>query len=211
MKILLADDHTLVRQGIRRMLEEEPDWTVVGEAGDGLEVLRMADELKPDLAIVDVAMPHLNGIEAIRRILQKQPRMNVLVLSMHADESYVTQTLHAGARGYMLKDSADADLFEAVRTIATGGTFLSPAIARQMSERVPWTMGAAADPYDTLTNREREVFQLVAEARSNRDIASLLGISVTTVETHRARVLNKLSLHNAAEIALYALRRGVIK
>lgn len=211
MRILLADDHTLVRQGIRRMLEEEPDWTVVGEAGDGHEVLRMAEELKPDLAIVDVAMPHLNGIEAIRRILQKQPRMHVLVLSMYADESYVTQTLQAGARGYMLKDSADADLFEAVRTLASGGTFLSPAIARQMSERVPWTVGATADPYDTLTNREREVFQLVAEARSNRDIASLLGISLTTVETHRARVLSKLSLHNATEIALYALRRGVIK
>lgn len=211
MKILLADDHTLVRQGIRRMLEEEPDWTVVGEAGDGHEVLRMAEELKPDLAIVDVAMPHLNGIEAIRRIIQKQPRIHVLVLSMYADESYVTQTLQAGARGYMLKDSADADLFQAVRTIAAGGTFLSPAIARQMNERVTWSTAAAADPYDTLTNREREVFQLVAEARSNRDIAAMLGISLTTVETHRARVLNKLSLHNAAEIALYALRRGVIR
>jgi len=211
MKILLADDHTLVRHGIRRMLEEEPEWTVVGEAGDGHEVLRMAEELKPDLAIVDVAMPHLNGIEAIRRIIQKQPRIQVLVLSMYADESYVTQTLQCGARGYMLKDSADADLFQAVRTIAAGGTFLSPAIARQMSERVPWNTAAAADPYDTLTNREREVFQLVAEAKSNRDIAGLLGISLTTVETHRARVLNKLSLHNAAEIALYALRRGVIR
>lgn len=211
MRILLADDHTLVRQGIRRMLEEEPDWSVVGEAGDGHEVLKMAEELKPDLAIVDVAMPHLNGIEAIRRILQKQPRMHVLVLSMYADESYVTQTLQAGARGYMLKDSADADLFEAVRTIAGGGTFLSPSIAQQMRERVPWTAASTADPYDTLTNREREVFQLVAEARSNKDIASLLGISLTTVETHRARVLNKLSLHSAAEIALYALRRGVIR
>ena len=214
LRILLADDHTVVRQGLRKVLEEHPDWHVVAEAGDGREAVRQAEQHKPDVAILDVAMPLLNGIEATRQIVRHVPGVRVLVLSMHADEAYVTQVLHAGAAGYMLKDSADVDLLQAVSAVAKGQSFFSPAIARLMlDDYVMQRSGerGVVDRYESLSEREREVFQLIAEGKSNKEIAELLFISPSTVETHRARIMEKIDVHSAVEIALYAVRRGIIK
>jgi two-component system response regulator NreC len=214
LRILLADDHTVVRQGLRRVLEERSEWHVVAEAGDGREAVRQAEQYKPDIAILDVAMPLLNGIEATRQIIKRVPGVRVLVLSMHSDEAYVTQILHAGATGYLLKDSADVDLLQAVSAIAVGKSFFSPAIARLMlDDYVKQRSGepGVIDRYELLSDREREVFQLIAEGKTNKDIAALLFISSSTVETHRARVMEKLDVHSAAEIVLYAVRRGVIR
>jgi two-component system, NarL family, response regulator NreC len=211
VRILLADDHTIVRHGLRRMLEERPEWQVVAEACDGREAIRLAEQHKPDVAIIDVAMPLLNGIETTRQLVRKVPGLKVLVLSMHVDEVYVTQMLRAGASGYLLKDSADADLFRAVAAVAQGQSFFSPAIARLMVDEFVRPRPEGLDRYETLSDREREIFQLVAEAKTNKEIAALLGISPSTVETHRARIIQKLDLHSATEIALYAVRRGVIR
>lgn len=211
VRILLADDHTIVRHGLRRMLEERPEWQVVAEACDGREAIRLAEEHKPDVAIIDVAMPLLNGIETTRQMLRRVPRLKVLVLSMHVDDVYVTQMLRAGATGYLLKDSADVDLFQAVTAVAQGQSFFSPAIARLMVDEYVRPRPEGLDRYETLSDREREIFQLVAEAKTNKEIAALLGISQSTVETHRARIIQKLDLHSATEIALYAVRRGIIR
>lgn len=211
VRILLADDHTLVRHGLRRMLEERPEWQVVAEACDGREAVRLAEHHKPDMAIIDVAMPLLNGIETTRQLVRKLPGLRVLVLSMHVDEVYVTQILKAGATGYLLKDSADAELFQAVSAVALGQSYFSPAIARLMVDEFVRPRPEGLDRYETLSSREREIFQLVAEAKTNKEIASMLGISPSTVETHRARIIQKLDLHSAAQIALYAVRRGVIR
>jgi len=214
LRILLADDHTVVRQGLRKVLEERADWRVVAEAGDGREAVRQAEQHKPDVAILDVAMPLLNGIEATRQIVKRVPNVRVLVLSMHADEAYVIQILHAGAAGYLLKDSADVDLLQAVSAVAEGKSFFSPAIARLMlDDYVKQRSGepGVIDRYESLSDREREVFQLIAEGKANKDIAAILFISPSTVETHRARIMEKLDVHSAAEIVLYAVRRGVIR
>ena len=212
LRILLADDHTVVRQGLRKVLEERPEWQVVAEAGDGREAVRLCEQHKPDVAVVDVAMPLLNGIEATRQITRRTPQTRVLVLSMYSDEAYVTQMLKAGATGYLLKDSADVDLLEAVQAVSQGKSFFSPAVARLMSDDYARQRGDhAVDRYESLSEREREIFQLVAEGRTNKEIAALLFISPSTVETHRARVMEKLDLHSAAEIVLYAVRRGVIR
>lgn len=211
LRILLADDHTIVRHGLRRMIEERPDWQVVAEASDGRQAIRLAELHKPDVAIVDVAMPLLNGIETTRQLVRKIPRLRVLVLSMHTDEVYVTQMLKAGAAGYLLKDSADTDLLQAVAAVAQGQSFFSPAIARLMVDEYVRPRPEGTDRYETLSAREREIFQLVAEAKTNKEIAALLGISPSTVETHRAKIIQKLDLHSATEIALYAVRRGVIR
>jgi DNA-binding NarL/FixJ family response regulator len=211
VRILLADDHTIVRHGLRRMLEERPEWQVVAEASDGREAVRLAELHKPDVAILDVAMPLLNGIDTTRQLVKRVPGLRVLILSMHADEVYVTQILKAGATGYLLKDSADVDLFRAVAAVAKGQSFFSPAVAKLMVDDYVRPRPEGFDRYDTLSDREREVFQLIAEAKTNKEIASLLGISLTTVETHRAKIIQKLDLHSAAQIALYAVRRGVIR
>ena len=212
LSILLADDHTLVRQGLRKVLEEQPDWHVVAEAGDGREAVRLAEQHKPDVAIIDVAMPLLNGVETTRQIARRVAGVRILVLSMYADEAYVTQILKAGATGYLLKDSADVDLFQAVSAVAQGKSFFSPAVARLMlNDYVRQRGDTGIDRYETLTEREREIFQLVAECKTNKDIAAMLFIAPSTVETHRARIMDKLDLHSAAEIALYAVRRGVIR
>ena len=213
VRILLADDHTLVRQGLRKLLEERPDWEVIAEAGDGREAVRLAEQHKPDVAILDVAMPLLNGIEATRQITKRVPATRVLVLSMHADEAYVTQILQAGATGYLLKDSADVDLLKAVGEAARGRSFFSPAIARVMLDDYVRQLAdkGVTDRYDALSEREREIFQLIAEAKTNKEIAALLNVSPSTVETHRAHIMEKLDLHSAAEIVLYAVRRGVIR
>ena len=211
LRILLADDHTVVRQGLRKLLEERQDWEVVAEAGDGREAVRLAEEHKPNLVVMDVAMPLLNGIEATRQIVRALPGVGVLVLSMHADAAYVTQIMQAGATGYLLKDSADVDFLEAIDAIAGGRSFFSPQIARMMHEHtVDPEVVEPVDRYHSLSAREREVFKLIAEGRANKEIAALLSISPSTVETHRARVMAKLDLHSAAEIVLYAVRRGVI-
>jgi DNA-binding NarL/FixJ family response regulator len=212
LRILLADDHTVVRQGLRRVLEERPEWQVVAEAGDGRDAVRLAEQFKPDVAVVDVAMPLLNGIEATRQITRRAPQTRVLVLSMYSDEAYVTQMLKAGATGYLLKDSADVDLLQAVQAVSQGKSFFSPAVARLMSDDYARQRGEdALDRYESLSDREREIFQLVAEGKANKEIAALLFISPSTVETHRARIMDKLDLHSAAEIVLYAVRRGVIR
>ena len=213
VRILLADDHTVVRQGLRKLLEERPDWEVIAEAGDGREAVRLAEQHKPDVAILDVAMPLLNGIEATRQITKRVPATRVLVLSMHADEAYVTQILQAGATGYLLKDSADVDLLKAVGEAAHGRSFFSPAIARVMLDDYVRQLAdkGVTDRYESLSAREREIFQLIAEAKTNKEIAALLNVSPSTVETHRAHIMEKLDLHSAAEIVLYAVRRGVIR
>jgi len=213
VRILLADDHTVVRQGLRKLLEERPDWEVIAEAGDGREAVRLAEQQKPDVAILDVAMPLLNGIEATRQITKRVPSTRVLVLSMHADEAYVTQILQAGATGYLLKDSADVDLLKAVGEAAQGRSFFSPAIARVMLDDYVRQLAdkGVTDRYESLSEREREIFQLIAEAKTNKEIAALLSVSPSTVETHRAHIMEKLDLHSAAEIVLYAVRRGVIR
>ena len=213
LRLLLADDHTVVRQWLRKVLEDRPEWEVVAEAGDGREAVRLAETHKPDVAIVDVAMPLLNGIETTRQISRKSPTTRVLVLSMHADEAYVTQILQAGATGYLLKDSADVDLIQAVAAVAKGTSFFSPAIARVMLDDYVQKLAekGVTDRYESLSEREREIFQLIAEGKANKEIAALLSISPSTVETHRARIMEKLDLHSAAEIVLYAVRRGVIR
>ena len=213
IRILLADDHTMVRQGLRKLLEERPDWEVIAEAGDGREAVRLVEQYKPDVAIIDVAMPLLNGVEATRQITKRAPGTRVLVLSMHADEAYVTQILQAGATGYLLKDSADVDLLKAVSEAAQGRSFFSPAIARVMLDDYVRQLAdrGVTDRYEALSEREREIFQLVAEAKTNKEIAALLNVSPSTVETHRAHIMEKLDLYSAAEIVLYAVRRGVIR
>lgn len=213
VRILLADDHTMVRQGLRKVLEQRPEWEVVGEASNGREAVQLAEQYCPDIAIMDVAMPLLNGIEATRQITRRVPGTRVLVLSMHADEAYVMQILQAGAAGYLLKDSADVDLMQAVAAVVMGKSFFSPAIARVMlDDYVRQTAERGVmDRYALLSEREREVFQLIAEGRTNKEIAALLAVSPSTVETHRAHVMEKLDLHSASEITLYAVRRGVIR
>ena len=213
LRILLADDHTVVRQGLRKVLEERPDWVVVAEAGNGREAVQKAEEVKPDVAIIDVAMPLLNGIEATRQIVKRSPATRVLVLTMHSDEAYVNQILKAGATGYLLKDSADVDLIQAVAAVSQGKSFFSPGVARLMLDDYVRQLAdkGITDRYESLSEREREIFQLIAEGKANKEIAAILSISPSTVETHRARIMEKLDLHSAAEIVLYAVRRGVIR
>ena len=213
LRILVADDHTLVRQGLRKILEAQTGWEVVAEAGDGREAIKKALELLPDVVILDIAMPRLNGVEAVQQIVRRAPNIKVLVLTMYVDEAYVNRTVRAGALGYLLKDSADVDLIRAVAAVASGKSFFSPAVARiildeygrQLSEK------GAVDRYDTLSEREREVFQLIAEGNSNKVVADVLHISPATVETHRSRLMEKLDVHSTAELVLCAVRKGVIR
>jgi len=212
LRILLAADHTRGRQGLRRILEEPPDWQVGAESCDGRDAVRQAEAVHPDIAILDIGMPELNGIEAARQISKRVPSIRILMLSMHADEVHITRAVQAGACGYLLKDSADVDLVKAVTAAAQGKSFFSPAAATVMLDdyRRSLTERGVGDRYETLSDREREIFQLIAEGRSNKAIADLLRISPATVETHRAHILEKLNLHSVAEIVLYAVRRGVI-
>jgi two-component system, NarL family, response regulator NreC len=212
LRVLLGDDHTIVRHGLRKILEERADWEVVAEAGDGRSAVRQALDLKPDVVILDIGMPLLNGIEATRQITKRLPQTAVLILSMHSQEAYVTQALHAGAKGYLLKDSAGAELIDGVTAVSAGKSFFSPAVAKVMLDDYVRHLAdkGIVDRYDSLSEREREIFQLVAEGHSNKEVADLLSVSPATVETHRAHILQKLDVHNTAELVLYAVRRGVI-
>jgi DNA-binding NarL/FixJ family response regulator len=212
LRLLLADDHTLVRHGLRKMLEEQQGWEVAEEVGDGRAAIEAAAVLKPDVAVIDAAMPLLNGIDATPQIVQRAPQTRVLILSMHADEAYLARALQAGAAGYILKDSAATDLVRGVETVAAGRPFFSPNIERLMLEDYMRRVAGngVADKFATLSRREREIFQLIAEGRTSRSVATLLDISAATVETHRARIMHKLDLHNATELVLYAVRKGVI-
>jgi DNA-binding NarL/FixJ family response regulator len=210
--VLLADDHGIVRRGLKSLLETEPGLVVVAEAADGLEAVRLCEEHQPDLLILDVGMPKLNGIEVAARAqtLQRPPR--VIILSMHADESYIMRALAAGARAYLVKDATDEDLLPAVRAVAAGKPFFSPAVTAVLVEDYVRQLQARglSDSYHLLTHREKEVLQLLAEGRSNKEVATLLDLSLSTVETHRANLMQKLNLHNTAEIVLYAVRKGII-
>jgi DNA-binding NarL/FixJ family response regulator len=212
IRILLADDHTVVRKGLRLLLESRPGFQVIADAANGREAVAMAEEHRPDVVVMDVAMPTLNGIEAARQISARQPQTAVVFLSMHADEGYVLKALKAGARAYLLKDSAEQDLINAVIAVSEGKAFFSPAISkmlvedymRQMQER------KLEDSYELLTTREREVLQLLAEGKNNKEVAGILNLSLYTVETHRSNIFQKLNLHSGAELILYAIRKGVI-
>ena len=210
--ILLADDHQLMRSGIRLMLEREPDLTVVGEASDGREAVALAKTLKPDVVVMDIGMPNLNGIEAALQMTQENPDLAVVIVSMHSDESYVLRALKAGARGYLLKDSAEADLIKALHAVGAGKSFFSPVVSKLLLDDYVRKLkrSGTEDSYDLLTPREREILQLIAEGKSNKDIANLLNLSVYTVESHRSNLMQKLNLRGLPELILYAVRRGLI-
>jgi two-component system response regulator NreC len=207
IRILLADDHALVRHGFRMILAAQPDMEIAGEAGNGREAVELAQKLKPDVVVMDVTMPELNGIEATRRLIELSPRTRVLALSMHKDNVYVREILRAGARGYLLKDSADADLLAAVRAVAKGEGYLSPGVSDAVLSDY---RRHVTDPLDLLTTREREVLQLIAEGKTNKEIATSLHLSVYTVEAHRGRVMEKLNLHSTGELVRFAVRSGLI-
>ncbi len=211
-RILLADDHTVMRSGLRLVLEKQADFQVVGEAEDGRRAVELAEKLNPDVVVIDVAMPNLNGIEATRQILARNPRIAAVVLSMHSDETYVIRALKSGARGYLLKDSAEADLIRAIRAVCEGKSFFSPTISRTLLEDYVRQMHekGVEDSYDLLTARERQILQLIAEGKANKEIAAMLSLSVYTVETHRTHILQKLNLHTVPELILYAVRKGLI-
>jgi len=209
----LADDHIVMRTGLRALLERQPTLEVVGESENGRETIELVASLRPDVVVMDIGMPVLNGIEATKRIATEYPTTAVVILSMHADESYVMRALKAGARGYLLKDSAPSDLISAVQTVSQNKSFFSPKVSRILAEdyvRVLKQKGAV-DSYDLLTSREREILQLLAEGRANKEVAATLNISPYTVETHRSHILEKLNLHNPAELILYAVRKGIIQ
>jgi len=212
IRILLADDHTVMRRGLRLLLESQAEFSVVAEASDGRQAVEQAEASQPDVAVIDIAMPNLSGIEAAQRMTSSLPHLAIVILSMHSDEGYVLRALKVGAKGYLLKDSAEGDLIEAIKAVHQGRTFFSPEISRMLVEdyvREIRTRGAE-DSYDLLTSREREILQLLAERKSNKDIAALLNLSPYTVETHRRNLQEKLNLHSFAELILYAVRKGVI-
>jgi DNA-binding NarL/FixJ family response regulator len=212
LRVLLADDHGIVRRGLRSLLESEPGVEVIGEAADGMEALRLCTKAPPDVLILDIGMPKMNGIEVAARVQKLDSPPTVIVLSMHADESYIIRALAAGARGYLLKDATDEDLLPALRSVAAGRTFFSPSVTGVLKEDYVRQLQARGltDTYHLLTDREKQVLQLLAEGRSNKEVAMLLDLGVSTVETHRANLMQKLDLHNTAEIVLYAVGKGII-
>jgi DNA-binding NarL/FixJ family response regulator len=207
IRILLADDHAVVRQGFKMILAAQPDMEIVGEAGNGREALDLAGQFQPDVAVMDVAMPELNGIEATRRLADVSPRTRVLALSMHKDSVYVREILRAGARGYLLKDSIASDLLAAVRAIARGEGYISPGVSDAVLNDY---RRHVTDPIDLLTSREREVLQMIAEGKTNKEIATVLNLSVYTVDAHRGRIMEKLNLHSVNELVRFAVRAGLV-
>jgi two-component system, NarL family, response regulator NreC len=209
--VLLADDHPIVRQGLRHLLETQPDFKVVGEASDGLEASQMAERCHPDVLVVDMMMPGLNGLEVTRQVRQRSPATRIIVLSMHNNDAYVLQALKRGASGYVLKDSGPAEVVLAVKQVMLGKRYLSESLAEGLIEMLlKQTGNLPKDPYDELTNREREVFQLTAEGHSSSEIAERLCISPRTVEVHRTNLMEKLKLHSQMDVLRYAIRRGLV-
>jgi two-component system response regulator NreC len=213
LRVLLVDDHTVVRHGLRRILSSDEQIEIVGEAGDGRAAVELAQRVQPHVVVMDVALPELNGIEATRQLGKRAPNVHVLMLTMHADDVYVRQALKAGARGYLLKDSEDLDLIKAVKAVGAGGSFFSPAVSRvvlsgYLGDR---PVSEADDPLGRLTDREREVLQLIAEGKTNKEIAVALSLSVNTVETHRKHLMEKLDLHNTAELVRFAIRERLVQ
>jgi DNA-binding NarL/FixJ family response regulator len=208
IRILLADDHAVVRQGFKMILDAQPDMEIVGQAANGREAVDLAEQLRPDVVVMDVAMPELNGIEATRRLASSVPHVRVVALSMHKDSVYVREILRAGARGYLLKDSGAADLVAAIHAVASGESYLSPSVSNAVLDDY---RRHATNPIDLLTSREREVLQLLAESKTNKEIAGVLNLSVYTVEAHRGRIMEKLNLHSIAELVLFAVRNGLIE
>jgi RNA polymerase sigma factor (sigma-70 family) len=212
IRILVADDHGIVRKGLRFLLERQENVEVVGEAGDGREVVRMAEELDPHIIVMDIAMPRLNGIDAAEQVLRRSPETSIIILSMYADEEYLTRALTVGVKAYLLKDSAEVDLVHAVRAVAAGKSFFSPVIAQALAEDYVRQLQSRGlqDSFELLTPREKEILQLLAEGKSNKEVATVLDVSPYTVETHRMHLMQKLNLHNTAEIVLYAVRKKII-
>jgi two-component system response regulator NreC len=212
IRVLLADDHNLIRAGLRLVVSQQADFVVAGEAENGRQAVALAQQLKPDVVVMDIKMPDLNGIEACQQIREALPDTQVVMLSMHSDEAYVLRALKAGARAYLLKDSAEADLARAIRAAAEGKSFFSPAVGKVLLEDYMRKLQrtGAEDSYELLSPREREILQLVAEGKSSKEIANLLNLSVYTVETHRAKLMQKLNLRSVPELILYAVRKGII-
>jgi DNA-binding NarL/FixJ family response regulator len=209
--IVLADDHHIVRQGLRALLEAQPGFDLVGETGNGLEAVQLTERLQPDVLVLDLMMPGLNGLEVTRQVSQRSPRTQIVILSMHATEAYVLEAMRNGAAGYVLKDSSAADLVRAVHAVTAGRRYLSPPLSEYAIEAyLQKAQGSDLDPYDTLTNREREVLHLVAEGHSNKEIGDRLSISSRTAETHRANMMRKLGLRTTTDVIRYAIRRGII-
>jgi two-component system, NarL family, response regulator NreC len=210
--ILIADDHGVLRAGLRLQLEQHDGFTVIGEAADGREAVRLAADLTPHIVIMDIGMPSLNGIDATAQIVKRNPATGVIILSVYSDEEYVLRALGAGAKGYLLKESAHLDLKRAVESVAQGKSFFSPVIARMLLEDFVQRLQQRGlkDSYDLLTDREREIFQLLAEGKSNKEVATLLNLSPYTVETHRTHIMQKLDLHSSVDIVMYAMRKKII-
>ena len=207
-RILLADDHAVVRQGFKMLLDAQSDMEIVGEASNGREAVEAAETLRPDVEVMDVAMPELNGIEATRRLAASAPHTRVIALSMHKDSVYVREILRAGARGYLLKDSGADDLVSAIRVVARGESYLSPAVSNAVLDDY---RKQVTNPIDLLTSREREVLQMLAEGKTNKEIAGVLNLSVYTVDAHRGRIMEKLNLHSINDLVRFAVRNGVIE
>jgi DNA-binding NarL/FixJ family response regulator len=212
IRVLLADDHAILRSGLRLLLEREPDLTVIAEASDGREAVTHIENGAADVAVMDVGMPGLNGVEATVHILRKRPRTAIVMLSMHGDETYVLRCLRAGARAYVLKESAEGELIAAIRAVSAGRTFFSPKVARllQQDHIARMRRDGAVDSFELLTAREREILQLIGEGNVNKEIAARLSLSLYTVETHRGNILEKLGLHGTADLILYAVRKGIV-
>ncbi len=213
IRVLLAEDHILVRQGFRRILEDDPGITVVGEARTGIEAIDRCKELKPDVVVMDLSMPELGGLEATAEILKAEPQIKILILSMYSNEAYVRKAFELGAKGYILKNAIEVDLTRAVMALAEGQAYFSPGVSHIVLEsmKAGTFQGTSQDPYEKLTLREKEVLQLIAQGKSNKEIATLLNISVNTVAVHRARVMETLNLHRTAELVLFAVKKGLIQ
>ncbi len=210
--VLLADDHRILREGVRSLLEKAGDMEVVGEAADGGEAVAKAQALSPDVVLMDITMPGMNGLEATRQIKALKPNIKVLILSMHESNQYISQFLRSGASGYVLKDTAASDLVGAIRAISQGDAFLYPSIARKLLEEYMQKVqsGEESESYDGLTGREREILKMIAEGKSNKEIADILSLSIRTVQAHRANLMAKLHMHDRTELVRYAIRKGLI-
>jgi two-component system response regulator NreC len=210
LRILLADDHRIMREGLRSLIEQNPDMEIVGEAENGQEAVRLAQTLKPDIAIMDIGMPDLNGIEATRQMAEKVPGIKIIGLSMHSDKRFITGMFRAGASGYLLKDCAFEELVSSIRAVSTKGTYLSPKIAGVVvKDYLNWATSEASSAFSALTNRQREVLQMIAEGKSRKHIAFHLNINIKTVETHIQKIMQRLDIHSIAELTKYAIKEGL--